>query len=138
MFSLSKYRILHREILYPCLIRTLLLLVFSTQLIVILLYSFLNINCFFKKNILLVVFRIECPAEFRDTEFSRSFAEFFPGIPPEKSYGIPYFLRNSVRIRNSVLRNSVCYGIPYVTEFRIFTESQPLTVSCRCSVNQMT
>ena len=36
-------------------------------------------------------FSLECPAEFRDTEFRRNFAEFFPGIPPELSYGIPYF-----------------------------------------------
>ena len=78
------------------------------------------------------LFNLECPAEFRVTEFRWNFAEFFPGIPPELSYGIPYFLRNSVCMRNSAfLRNSVCYGIPYLngiprnTEFRIAEFSIP-------------
>ena len=64
--------------------------------------------------------QVECPAEFHVTEFHRNFAEFFPGIPPELSYGIPYFLRNSVCMRNSVytkFRNA---------EFRIFTEFRML------------
>ena len=73
--------------------------------------------------------RVACPAEFRDTEFRRNFADFFPGILPEKNYGIPYFLRNSVCtefrkdteflnaefriLRNSVnIRNSVLCRIP--------------------------
>ena len=41
---------------------------------------------------------IECPAEFRVTEFRRNFMDFFSGIPPELSYGIPYILPNSVHI----------------------------------------
>ena len=72
------------------------------------------------------MYTVECPAEFRDTEFRRNFAEFFPGFPPEKSYGIPYCLRNSVRIRNSAIRNSVEFRIPRnsvkIAEFRKNTE----------------
>ena len=64
--------------------------------------------------------KLECPAEFRVTEFRRNYAEFFPGIPPELSYGIPYFLRNSVCMRNSVFYGiPYFYGIPRNTEFRI-------------------
>ena len=54
---------------------------------------------------------LECPAEFRVTEFRRNFAEFFPGIPPEFSYGIPYIC-GIPYIRNSAMRNFVFYGIP--------------------------
>ena len=78
----------------------------------------------------IIWFGIECPAEFCVTEFRQNFAEFFARIPPELSYGIPYFLRNSVCMRNSAfLQNSVCYGIPYFygipwnAEFRILRNS---------------
>ena len=67
---------------------------------------------------------LEYPAEFRVTEVRRNFAEFFPGRPSELSYGIPYFLRNSVCMRNSVytefrgIRNSVFRQYGIFTEFR--------------------
>ena len=61
-------------------------------------------------------------------EFRRNFAEFFPGIQPELSYGIPYCtefrnIRNSVKRNSAFLRNSAVYGILYwgnsvYTEFR--------------------
>ena len=64
---------------------------------------------------------LECPAEFRDTEFRRNFAEFFS--------------RNcaGIKVLNTAIRNSVCYGIPHFcgiprnTEFRIFTEFRIIT-----------
>ena len=67
------------------------------------------------------MYTVECPAEFRDTEFRRNFAEFFPGFPPEKSYGIPYFLRNSVCTefrKDTEFRNTEFRGIPYSAKFR--------------------
>ena len=45
---------------------------------------------FFQQN---CTVQLECSAEFRDTEFRRKFKEFFPGIPPELSNGIPYFTK---------------------------------------------
>ena len=32
------------------------------------------------------MFTLECPAEFRDSEFRRNFADFFPGIPYYNPY----------------------------------------------------
>ena len=76
----------------------------------------------FRKNIIQLEFRKniiqqECPAQFRVTEFHRNFAEFFPGIPPELSYGISYFTEFRIYTEFRMLQNSVCYRIPYVTEF---------------------
>ena len=105
-------------------------------------------DCLLLQNMCYSWCKLECPAEFRVTKFRRNFAKFFPRIPPELSYGIPYFLRNSIYMRNSeytefcnaefrmlrnsvFLRNSAEYVIPYSvdTEFLRNSAGIPYSVS---------